>query len=44
MAAQEASELQIQCEGRWKLRAFMTYVRAAGEGSESVSAALAKTG
>ena len=30
--------------GRWKSRAFMTYVRMAGEGAESVSAALAKTG
>ena len=44
LAAQGASELQIQCEGKWKSRAFVTYVRAAGEGAESVSAALVKTG
>ena len=43
LAAQGISELQIQRAGRWKSRAFMTYVRAAGEGAESVSAALAKT-
>ena len=43
LAAQGILELQIQRAGRWKSRAFMTYVRAAGEGAESVSAALAKT-
>ena len=30
--------------GRWKSRTIMTYVREAGEGAGSVSAALAKTG
>ena len=44
LAAQGVPELQIQCAGRWKSRAFMTYVREVGEGSGSVSAALAKTG
>ena len=42
LAAQGISELQIQRAGRWKSRAFMTYVRAAVEGADSVSAALAK--
>ena len=44
LAAQGVPELQIQRAGRWKSRAFMTYVREAGEGAGSVSAALAKTG
>ena len=43
LASQGISELQIQRAGRWKSRAFMTYVREAGEGANSVSAALAKT-
>ena len=42
LAAQGISELQIQRAGRWKSRAFMTYVREAGEGADAVSAALAK--
>eukprot|EP00904_Undaria_pinnatifida_P011237 jgi/Undpi1/7243/HiC_scaffold_22.g09716.m1 len=42
LAGQGIPELQIQRAGRWKSRAFMTYVRAAGEGADSVSAALAK--
>ena len=42
LAAQGISELQIQRAGRWKSRAFMTYVRAGGEGAEPVSAALAR--
>ena len=41
LAAQGILELQIQRAGRWKSRAFMTRVRAAGEGAEHVSAALA---
>jgi len=43
LASQGISELQIQRAGRWKSRAFMTYVREAGEGANSVSVALAKT-
>ena len=39
LAAQGASELQIQRAGRWKSLAFMTYVRAGGEGAEFVSQA-----
>lgn len=42
LAAQGMSELQIQRAGRWKSRAFMVYVREAGEGAKEVSAALAK--
>ena len=42
LAAQGVSELQIQRAGRWKSRAFMTYVRDAGEGADIVSAALAQ--
>ena len=42
IAAQGISELQIQRAGRWKSRAFVTYVREAGEGAEAVSAALAR--
>ena len=41
LAARGIPELQIQWAGRWKSGAFMTYVRAAGEGAQSVSAALA---
>ena len=44
LAAQGAPELHIHRAGRWKSRAFMTYVREAGEGAASASAALAKTG
>lgn len=44
LAAQGLPELQTQRAGRWKSRAFMMYVRAAGEGADSVSAALAKIG
>ena len=43
LAAQDISELQIQRAGRMKSRAFMTYVREAGEGAEVFSAALAQT-
>lgn len=42
LAAQGVSELQIQRAGRWKSRAFMAYVREAGEGAKNVSAALAR--
>ena len=42
LAAQGMSELQIQRAGRWKSRAFMVYIREAGEGAEMVSAALAR--
>lgn len=42
LAAQGLSELQIQRAGRWKSRAFMVYVREAGEGAKSVSEALAR--
>ena len=44
LAAQGLPELQIQRAGGWKSRAFMSYVREAGEGAESVSAALAQSG
>ena len=43
LAAQGLSGLQIQRAGRWKSRAFMTYVREAGEGAEAVSTALAQS-
>ena len=36
-AAQGISGLQIQRAGRWKSRAFMTYVREAGAGAEKWS-------
>ena len=42
LASQSISELQIQRAGRWKSRAFMAYVRDAGEVANLVSAALAK--
>ena len=42
LAAEGASELQIQRAGRWKSMAFMTYVRAGGEGAEFVSSALSQ--
>ena len=42
LAAQGMSDLQIQRAGRWKSRAFMVYVREAGEGAKEVSAALAR--
>ena len=44
LAAQGMSELQIQRAGRWKSRAFMVYVRDAGEGAQKVSAALTREG
>ena len=44
LAAQGVPELQIQRAGRWKSLTLITYVREAGEGAVSVSAALAKTG
>ncbi|CAN0574615.1 unnamed protein product [Ectocarpus sp. 12 AP-2014] len=40
MAARGLSEVQIQLAGRWKSRAFMVYVRQAGEGALAVSRAL----
>ena len=43
LAAQGISELQIKRAGRWKSRAFVSYVREAGEGAEVVPAALAQT-
>ena len=43
LASQGISELQIQRAGRWKSRAFITYVKETGEGASSVSAALART-
>lgn len=42
LAAQGMSELQIQRAGRWKSRAFMVYVKDAGEGAEAVTAALTR--
>lgn len=42
LAAQGMSDLQIQRAGRWKSRAFMAYVREAGEGANVVSAALSR--
>ena len=44
LAAQGISELQVQRAGRWKSRAFMVYVRDAGEGAQKVSAALTREG
>ena len=43
LAAQGISELQVQRAGRWKSRAFMAYVKEAGERAKVVSAALAQT-
>ena len=43
LASQGISELQTQRAERWKSRAFMTYVKDAGEGASAVSAALSKT-
>ena len=40
LAARGVTELQIQRAGRWKSRAYMVYVREAGEGPAGVSAAL----
>lgn len=42
LAAQGASDIQIQRAGRWKSLAFMVYVRAGGEGAEFVSEALSR--
>ena len=44
LAAQGIPEFQIQRTGRWKSRAFIVYVRDAGEGAEKVSAALTREG
>ena len=44
LAAQGLPELHIQRADRWKSRAFMSWVREAGEGAGSVSAALARLG
>ena len=43
LAAQGLSDLQIQRAGRWKFRAFMTFMREAGEGADAVSTALAQS-
>ena len=43
LAKQGASVIQIQRAGRWKSGAFMTYVRAGGEGANNVSNALARS-
>ena len=43
LASQGISELKIKRAGRWKSRAFVAYVREAWEGTNVVSAALAKT-
>ena len=40
LAAQGATNVQIQRAGRWKSLAFMVYVRAGGEGADFVSQAL----
>ena len=40
LAAQGASNVQIQRADRWKSLAFMVYVRAGGEGAEFFSPAL----
>ena len=40
LAAQEATNVQIQRAGRWKSLAFMVDVRAGGEGADFVSQAL----
>ena len=42
LAAQGASDIQIQRAGRWKSLAFMVYVRAGGEGADFVSEALTR--
>ena len=42
LAAQGASDIQIQRAGRWKSLEFMVYVRAGGEEAEFVSEALTK--
>lgn len=43
LAAQGLSELQIQRAGRWKSRTYVHgYVREAGEGAKTVSAAVAR--
>ena len=44
LAAQGMSELQIQRAGRWKSRAFMFYMRDAGEGAQKVCATLTREG
>ena len=44
LATQGMSELQIQRAGRWNSRAFMVYVRDAGEGAQGVSVAFAREG
>ena len=44
LAAQGMTELHIQRAGRWKSRAFMVYIRNAGEGAQKVSAAPTREG
>ena len=44
LAARGMSEFQIQRAGRWKSRAFMVYMRDAGEGAQKVSATLPREG
>ena len=42
LAAQGASDIQIQKSGRWKSLPIMVYVRAGGEGADFVSKALTR--
>ena len=44
LTAKGISELQIQRAGRWRSRAFMVYMRDAGEGTQKVSATLTSAG
>ena len=44
LAAQGMTELHIQRAGRWTSRAFMVYMRDAGEGAQKVSAAPTREG
>ena len=44
LATQGMSELKIQRAGRWKSRAFMVYMRDAGEGARKVSPTLTREG
>ena len=40
LAVQGATNVQTQRAGKWKSLAFMVYVKAGGEGAESISQAL----
>ena len=44
LAVQGMSDLKFQRAGRWKSRAFMVYVRDAGEGAQKVSVVLTRKG